>query len=115
MSLFKDVSIEWCGKSKVIPARKILELIAEIEDHVTYFEVATKTPKFAAIAKGYSAALTRAGFTECSPEQVYSAMFNGEADCVSAVTKLLEIMLPPIKGTQENLGKSSTESRSESS
>lgn len=103
MGVFSNVTLGWNGKDYVIPADRVLGLIAEVEEIITLKEVAAfhqrGTAPMARLARAYSAALRYAGAgAEVTDEAVYQGMFAAEdQDSAVAVSiaALLQMMMPP--------------------
>lgn len=106
--LFEDKRITWDGKVYVIPARRVLEGIALIEEHLTLPELlsygARQTVPMAKIAKAYGALLRHAG-ADLTDDDVYIGIFGaivGADQHASAVVTtcagLIQMMVPKSKG-----------------
>lgn len=114
MGVFKDIELEWQGKSYVIPANRVMGAIAVIEDVVTLKEIyeagAKGRMKLSKISAAYGAVLRYAG-ADLKDEDVYSGMFSGESSAAAAsdaVMGLLSMMIPPTdSGGEATPGKSS--------
>ncbi len=101
MSSFEDIKLGWAGKQYSIPARKVLQAIAMIEECITFQELlkysqAGQVP-FAKISKAYAIVLRYAG-AEFTEEEIYEGMFSEEhalANAMAAMQGLMEMMIPP--------------------
>jgi hypothetical protein len=105
LSIFQDLKLEWDGKSYQIPARKMMETIAGVEEHITLKELFTAasqrgTIQLVRLARAWATVLQSAG-AKVSDEEVYSGMFGakgaGQQAVQDAITHLLMMMIPPDK------------------
>jgi hypothetical protein len=103
-SRFRDVTLEWEGKSYTIPANRIFGAIARIEEHIFLSELsqaAVGNLSFTKASRAWAALLDYAGCKGVNPEDVYADMFSEGPDGQKRVNvlmgfRLLElIMLPP--------------------
>lgn len=99
---FDPVTLAWGGKEYSIPADKMMRVIAVIEDVVTLAELKRYHDKggapLAKLSEAFAAALSFAGATGVTADEVYLAMFGTEEDqaqAATAVVGLLQIMAPP--------------------
>lgn len=94
--MFESVEITWKGDNFRVPPKKVMGLIAAIEEHIT-LSVLMEPEKIknTSIAGAYAAAVNYAG-GEADAGDVYTALFDGEgqsmADILGAITS---IMIPP--------------------
>jgi hypothetical protein len=116
MRAFQDYEFGWGGKTYVIPAARLLGLIAAVEEHLTIAELITNSTlrrmPLARIAQAYAVLLRAAGVTGAkgamliTGDEVYTGMFKaGDSAIATAVTAietaetaiigLLGLMLPP--------------------
>lgn len=105
MSIFQDLKLEWDGKPYQIPARKMMETIAGVEEHITLKELFTAasqrgTIQLVRLARAWATVLRSAG-AKVTDEEVYSGMFGakgaGQQAVQDAITHLLMMMIPPDK------------------
>lgn len=101
--VFEDVKLSWAGKGYTIPANRMLEAIARIEDHVTLVEITRHFQQrgsvpLARLALAFHAVLEFAGAdARIRADDVYAGMFAGSDEQVAAlgaVTTLLGMMVP---------------------
>lgn len=95
MPIFQDVAVVWNDEEKIVPANKILGLIAEVEEYVTIGDLASSRPKTAKISMAYYAALCYAGFKGVQPDEVYASLIENKGKATEIVTGLIYMMLPP--------------------
>lgn len=103
MSVFKEVGLTWKGREYVVPPDKVMGLIAEIEEHVTIEELASRGGiKRAKASAAFAAALRYASRVAGSPTriedaEVYQAFFADDvaASTTQIITSLLSMMIPP--------------------
>lgn len=98
---FESATVEWHGKSYVVPGNRMMGLIREIETVITYHELIAQAlaakVKLTDLAEAWGAVLRFAG-ADATNEQVYFGMFSGglAPDGVSgAISALLHLMTPP--------------------
>jgi hypothetical protein len=96
MELFSEVKLAWGNKEYTVPADKVLQLIAVIEEHVTMEDLYSTGYKRSKIAAAYTAALRFAG-SRALQAQVYSALFDVEDSqrIHKVIDALLHVMIPP--------------------
>lgn len=104
MKVFTDQTLSWAGKQYRIPAGRMLEAIARIEDHVTLVEITRHFQQRASIplarlALAFHAVLEFAGAPPTlTAEHVYHGMFGdqeAQEASMTAVSALLQMMVPP--------------------
>jgi len=100
MSIFHEVGLTWKGTEYTVPADKVMGLIAEIEEVLTFEELAAfseKGLKRVGLSRAYVAALTYAGVKDVKQEEVYSALFDPSRsiEMQTIVATLLTMMIPP--------------------
>lgn len=98
MSIFEEIKLTWGEETYVIPPRKVMGAIYEIEEHLTLAEMTSrKPPKLSKLAAAYHALLIYAGAQQVSVEQVYEELFKKDSHLVSQqiVFALLALMVPP--------------------
>jgi hypothetical protein len=100
--MFEKVTLNWEGRDYVIPADKVMEAVAIIEEIIGLPELSvalsTGRPPMARIAKAYAALLAYAGVNGITQEAVYAGMFDAgemKTRIHAAVTGLMQIMIPP--------------------
>lgn len=103
MTGFKEFSLDWKGKTHVIPPHKVLGAIARVEEVLTLPELqqyaARGSPPIAKIAMAYARLLRYAG-VNVSDVEMYHGMFGvGESvepqSVLTAMTTLVAMMIPP--------------------
>lgn len=96
MSIFQPVTIIWCDHEYTVPANKVMGLIAEIEEHITIYELSSRANmSLTKLAAGYSAAIRYAG-GRVSQEEVYEFLFKDSKQIIPSVIQgLLMMMVPP--------------------
>jgi len=97
--VFEDVSVEFNGETKVIPANKVLKLIAQLEEIQTLPELMAmrenKDFSISKISSSYGTLLRYAGF-DIDDEGAYEAVAVGSIDvAVNAILAIILIMIPP--------------------
>jgi hypothetical protein len=98
--VFDDISLDWKGKTYVIPADRVLGAVARIEQHITLHEIFQYAERGAApmgiLAQAYGSVLRYAG-ARISNDEVYDGMFE-DGQSMAAVSDslngLLNMMLP---------------------
>jgi hypothetical protein len=96
-SVFRDVEIDYLGKTYTIKSTRILDLICDIEEVITLNEVnMPKNPPLGKVAKGFARALRFAG-CDVSDDEVYQEFFikGHKSNGVVVCQMLLMIMCPP--------------------
>jgi len=114
MAIFNPVIFGWGGNDYTVPAERVLGLVAEIEEVITFTDlIATKDrPNLSKLARAYSAALRYAG-AKISDEEVYQGLFKpGGAvflEMQKAIIVLMAIMMPPgaVTGANSEAGSKS--------
>lgn len=105
MRAFKDVTLVWRNKSYVVPADQMMSLIRRIEDIVTYMDMVNHSRRGSVpqgkLASAYALALNFAG-AKVTEDEVYCEMFPSNdgaidfaASITSAITGLMQLMMPP--------------------
>lgn len=99
MAIFQPITFGWGGKDYVVPADRALGLIAEIEEVMTFIDLAINRdkPNLSKLARAYGAALRYAG-AKVSDEEVYEGLFKpGHLidEVHTAMSVLMAIMMPP--------------------
>lgn len=101
--MFEKITLQYKGQDFTVPASRVFELIAEIEQHITIQEL-SGSPKNTSIANAYSAAINYAG-GDSTPGDVYEMLFDmdGALNIRVAITNLVMMMVPPkaIRESQE--------------
>jgi hypothetical protein len=100
--MFEKVILSWEGRDYVIPADKVTEAIAIVEEIIGLPELSvalsTGRPPMMRIARAYASMLTYAGANGVNEAGVYAGMFS-EGDMKTrihaAVMGLMQIMIPP--------------------
>lgn len=98
MDLFKDVGFTWNGVEYVVPADKVMGLVAVIEEVITIEELVGAGVKRVKMAKAFAAALRYAGARNVNDEEIYQSLFhkaNSMVTTTGMVTALLKMMVPP--------------------
>lgn len=103
MGVFTDIEMLWSGKAYTIKSHRIMGLIAQVEDVITFNEIALfmrrQTVPMARLCEAYAVALKYAG-AKVSGETIYQTVY-AETDkqlvVLKAVTGLLALALPPDK------------------
>jgi hypothetical protein len=122
MRAFQDYEFGWGGKTYVIPASRLLALIAAVEEHITIAELLTNSTRrrmpLARIAQAYAVLLRAAGVTGAkgrlliTEDEVYTGMFKAGDSAIAtavaaietaetAIVGLLGLMMPPEDMPQE--------------
>lgn len=101
---FQDFQLSWRGRSYTIPANKMMQVIARIEDHITLGELAKfqqdkGTLPFAKLSNAFAEVINFAG-GQVDAQDVYSGLCGGGAEdeqkiVGTAVSALLLMMTPP--------------------
>jgi hypothetical protein len=99
MAIFQPIVFGWCGQDYTVPADRALGLVAEIEEVVTLFEIATMQvkPNTSKLARAFGAALRYAG-AKVSDDEVYQGLFQpGQMfeEVQKLMVVLMAIMMPP--------------------
>lgn len=99
MAIFKPVTFGWAGKDYTVPAERALGLIAEIEEVMTFVDLALsrEKPSLSKLARAYGAALRYAG-AAVSDEEIYEGLFKPGhliEEVHQAMFVLMAIMMPP--------------------
>lgn len=106
--MFDPIKLEWSGKTITIPANRVMQAIATVEDIVTLVELTDMfqrgAPKYSRIAMAYGA-LLRFGGMEIKDEDIYTALFDeGSSEQISnGLIILLSMMVPKEKIIEENM------------
>jgi hypothetical protein len=103
MGIFTDIEMVWGGRTYTIKSHRVMGAIAQIEDVVTFNEIAAfmqrGTAPMARLCQGYAAALKYAG-ARVTGEDIYRAVYaepEKQVIVLKAVTGLLALALPPEK------------------
>lgn len=103
MAIFDDIKLEWQGRERVIPARRVMGAIATIEDVVTLVELQRYGERgampMAKLAMAYAAVLRYAG-AQAGDDEVYASLFGSDADeaqgrMLASIQTLMMMMVPP--------------------
>lgn len=103
MPVFEDVTLEWEGKSKTVPADNVMRMLAKVEDQLTLHEMQLfrdrGTAPLIRVSMAYGAALRHAGF-QVSDEEVYKRLMESSTGdegrlALSVVNNLQTMMVPP--------------------
>lgn len=101
-STFESVDFEWHGKTYTIPANRMMEAIARVEDHLTLTQLQRAQEgggiPLAKLALAFAAVLRFAGVREITADEVYEGMFGGDeiaASIATSIAVLLAMMIPP--------------------
>lgn len=98
--MFDDFTINWNGKTALIPGNRLLMAIARVEEVITLGEImryqVVSTVPLARISQAYGTLLRYANI-ECTDEDVYESMFGDEPRkaIIGAISGLLVLMVPP--------------------
>jgi hypothetical protein len=98
MAVFQDITLSWKGEEYIVPANKVMRLIAKVEDEINLQELnRDQGPPLAKVAMGYAVALEYAGAKNVTGDDVYAEFFSGGAaqSAVDAVGGIMMIMVPP--------------------
>jgi hypothetical protein len=103
MGVFTDIEMVWAGKPYTIKSHRVMGLIAQIEDVITFNEIAMfmrrQTVPMARLCEAYAAALKYAG-AKVTAETIYQTVYaetEKQMLVLKAVTSLLALGLPPDK------------------
>jgi hypothetical protein len=107
-SVFDDVGLKWKGVDYTIPAGRMMEAIARIEEHISLEDMQFQRPggnfkiKRAKISAAFASVLNMVG-ANVTEEEIYASLFDKQAasTIVSAITALQMMMVPPIVVTEE--------------
>ena len=101
MAVFESQSLEWKGKTYVIPSNRMLGAVAEIEEHITVNEMVVSAfgrPSMVKISRAFGGLLRYAG-CKVSDDEIYESIFDPQANHIeriqAALATLLMIMTPP--------------------
>lgn len=103
MPVFDDVTLEWDGKEKTVPADGVMRMLAKVEDHLTLHEMQTFSERGTAplirVSMAYAAALKHAGF-QVDDQTVYKRLMDSsDGDegrfAIDVITQLQMMMVPP--------------------
>lgn len=116
MGVFNDIPIGWRDREYIIPANRVLKVIAAIEEHITIDEICSYASRGAMlpitkITFAYGAALRLAG-AAVSDDEVYEHMFSGDEErsvALDALNGLLGMMMPASKLAEFQAGLEKTE------
>lgn len=119
MSIFERVTLGWRGEDYIVEPDRVMMMLAEIEQIITFAELAAnpKKPPLVRISMAYGAALRFAG-AKVQDEEIYSAMFKGDnaAETQEVIGTLMAMMIPPEhlrqQGNGEDEGKPEADSDS---
>jgi len=100
---FKDITLEWRGRSYVIPANRVFGAIARIEDYIVLADLVTASEQgrmpYAKASQAYAALLAYAGVQGVDPQDVYNDLFGDNREKIKEVALALRmlqlIMIPP--------------------
>ena len=100
-AIFDEIELEWEGVSyRISGDAKIMQMLARIEEHITFMELerarSVMAPPFAKLSQAYCIALQTAG-CYISPAEVYLGMWkDGKSgdQVIEAIGGLLKMMLP---------------------
>lgn len=99
--IFEPITLTWNGRDYVIPADRVMQAIAKIEDVITLLELRQYGEKGTAplgkLAMAYAAILRFAG-ANARDDEVYGALFSNDESqtrIMDAIDTLLKMMLPP--------------------
>jgi hypothetical protein len=106
MGIFEPVNLRLGDNIYTVKSDRVMGLIEAIEDHVVMFDLVNPQHlRNVRLAKAYHAALVYAG-ADCTLEQVYDSLFDGNKDSViSKINGLLSMMIPPERLHQNNVKK----------
>jgi hypothetical protein len=100
MGVFTDVEMVWARKTYTIKSTRVMGLIAQIEDVITFPEIANfmrrQTVPMARLCQGYAAALKYAG-ARVTPDDILAAVYDDPGKqmvVLKAVAGLLTMPLP---------------------
>lgn len=96
MAVFNEVKLQWKDKTYVVPADKVLRVIAAIEEEITLDELTRPNVKRAKLAAAYTAALRYIGAI-ADENEVYSALFSDvtQRQLRATIDALIYLMIPP--------------------
>ena len=103
MSLFEDITLEWDGKKKTVPANDVMRMLAKVEDHLTLGELhqfrQRGTAPLIRCCMAYAAALQHAGF-DVTSDAVYNRIITASGpeqgqQALAIVESLQTMMIPP--------------------
>lgn len=105
MRVFEEVTLSWKGQDYKIPADQMLRCIAQIEDVLTFGDLAAASMgrvKLAKLSQAFGIALRSAG-VEVSDDEVFFGMFGDKSERAKdiqeraqrAIFALQSIMIPP--------------------
>ncbi len=99
-SAFDDITLGWRGQEYRIPATRVLECIARVEEVITLHDVMemgqTGRIRLAPISRGYAVILRYAG-CKVTDDEAYAGIFKQGArqeDALQLIGALLTMMLP---------------------
>jgi hypothetical protein len=100
MGVFSDIEMVWAGKTYTIKSYRVMGLIAQIEDVITFPEIAAfmqrRTAPMARLCQGYAAALKYAG-ARVVADDILAAVYDDPGKqmvVLKAVAGLLTLPLP---------------------
>jgi hypothetical protein len=103
MGVFTDIEMVWAGKTYTIKSHRIMGLIAQVEDVITFDEIAKfmrrETVPMARLCEAYAVALKYAG-AKVTGETIYQTVYaetEKQVVVLKAITALLAMGLPPDK------------------
>nr|WP_297388269.1 hypothetical protein [uncultured Roseateles sp.] len=110
--MFRDVTLQWEGRTYTVGPDRVLPAIAKVEEVVTLMELTTFASRgdlpFGKLAMAFGVLLRHAGATVTDAE-VYTGMFrSGDAQSAAytAIQALLVLMVPPdlpkLRGDSKN-------------
>jgi hypothetical protein len=101
MGVFTDIEMVWAGNVYTIKSTRVMGAIAQIEDVLTFSEIAAfmrrETIPMARLCQAYAVALKYAG-AKVTGEMIYQAVYaetEKQMVVLKAITGLLALALPP--------------------
>lgn len=104
--IFKPIKLSYSGEVFTVESNRVMGLIEAIEDHIVMFDLINpQCLRNVQLAKAYHSALVYAG-ADCTLEQVYDSLFDGNKDSViKKINGLLSMMIPPERLQKGNVKK----------
>ena len=98
--VFTPVELEWDGKIYTVPSNRVMGLISQVEDVITFGELQEyaikQTGPISKLCMAYGKALRYAG-AKTTDDEIYAAIFSGpegQAAVSAALVNLMTMMLP---------------------
>ena len=119
MGVFTDIEMVWSGKTYTVKSTRVMGLIAQIEDVLTFSEIAAfmqrGTVPMVRLCQAYAVALKYAG-AKVTDEMIYHTVYaetEKQNVVLRAIVGVLALALPPDKREQLELAMLASEAGEE--